>query len=359
MEHREAAGMASAEARPRDSDLDPDHVRWFARYRTPPIIHWLTPPRLVPILLAVAVAVSALVVVGTQALRSAVRWLEGRPPYRVGFREIVLVPPPPAWYRGGSARFLDRVLANSPGRGEMLSVLDEDLGALANDFKLYSWVARVVRVRRSYHRFEVALEYRVPVAWAEFEELREIVLDREGVILPREDFDWEAAGRLVKVCGLKPPQDPRPGIAWKMGDAAGGLEQADHRVLAASRLAAFLKPMADRDQREVPALRFVAVHPAVHPSTPNWWWVQLGDEVTGDELMILWGEPPGAEAPGELSAEAKWAMFRDWARRNTPQLVKRPNYLRFSKAGIAVARVGESAGPRRIASGGNRLGLSH
>ncbi|MBV8611660.1 MAG: cell division septal protein, partial [Singulisphaera sp.] len=133
MEHREAAGMASAEARPRDSDLDPDHVRWFARYRTPPIIHWLTPPRLVPILLAVAVAVSALVIVGTQALRSAVRWLEGRPPYRVGFREIVLVPPPPAWYRGGSVRFLDRVLANSPGRGEMLSVLDEDLGALAND----------------------------------------------------------------------------------------------------------------------------------------------------------------------------------------------------------------------------------
>jgi hypothetical protein len=40
-------------------------------------------------------------------------------------------------------------------------------------------------------------------------------------------------------------------------------------------------------------------------------------------------------------------------------LVKRPNYLRFSKAGIAVARVGEPAGPRRIASGGNRLGLSH
>ncbi|MBV8076303.1 MAG: hypothetical protein JO284_07895, partial [Planctomycetaceae bacterium] len=81
MEHREAARMASAEARPRDSDPDPDHVRWFARYLTPPLSPWSTPPRLVPILLAIAVAVSALVVVGTQAVRSAVRWLEGQPPY--------------------------------------------------------------------------------------------------------------------------------------------------------------------------------------------------------------------------------------------------------------------------------------
>ncbi len=211
---------------------------------------------------------------------------------------------------------------------------------------------KVVRVKRSYHRIAVALEYRMPVARAGLEDRQEIVLDREGVILPREDLDPAEADRLVQICDLDPPRDPRPGVPWKTGDAARGQEQADPRVLAATRLVEYLNSVAAQEENHISGLRVMAVHPA--PDFPRQWFVEFDNQ-----FMVFWGDPPGSEADGELSAEAKWTMFRDWAKRNDLRTVKYPRYLRFTKTGLVVAQGEESSEPRRVASGENGLRMSH
>ena len=356
MEHREAARMASAEARPRDSDPDPDHVRRFARFLTPPIARWFAPPRLVPILLAVAVAVSALVVVGTQAVRSAVRWLDGPAPVsgripRDRARSRSRRPGIAAGRRGsstGSAR-------TRPGAARSLSVLDEDLEALANDFKLYSWVTRVVRGRggrtQSARRSRWSIASRSPGRSSRSAGRSSC---RPGGGHPAARGPRPGGGGPPGQ-GLRPeacPATPGPGSPGRWAtrpEAGAGRPPRPGRFAAGGLPETNGRPGPARG----PGLA-VRRRPSRRPSLDTeLWCVQLFDEVTGDELLILWGEPPGAEAPGEPSAEAKWAMLRDWARRNTPQPVQAPRtILRFTKRPASPIarrrRAGPAASPDRF-----------
>ena len=74
------------------------------------------------------------------------------------------------------------------------------------------------------------------------------------MILPAEDIHPEAAERLMWLASVdQPPFDSKPGEPWKKGNAAEGLARPDERVMAAARLADFLK--ARQAAESIPALR--------------------------------------------------------------------------------------------------------
>src|SRR5438270_894476 len=127
MEYREAPRTVMAEGLPRDAVAAPASPRRFATVRR------LARTRLVLALLAVLVTLGLLGSAGAHAVRAMVAWLHEQPPYQLDFREIRLDPPPPAWYRGGTEAFLNRV-RDGAGRPGTLAVLDLDLDGLASDF---------------------------------------------------------------------------------------------------------------------------------------------------------------------------------------------------------------------------------
>src|SRR3954452_23933894 len=159
MEHREMPRLVSGEARLRDATAQPEADRHrFVRFVT------LPERRLVHSRLRLAIAASVLAliavgVVGSHVIERVVRWLHGQPEYQVTFGAIVLDPPPPAWYRGESAVFLERVRQAAEREDAPFSALDLDLAALLRDFRLYGWVKRAVWARRKWpNRIIVRLE---------------------------------------------------------------------------------------------------------------------------------------------------------------------------------------------------------
>ena len=153
-----------------------------------------------------------------------------------------------------------------------------------------------------------------------------IVIDGDGVILPAEDIHPEAAGRLMWLASVDhPPFDSKPGEPWKKGNTAEDLAWPDERVMAAARLADFLR--ARQVGEPIPALRAVAVHPRPRSRL----FVQFPDGV-----MAFWDEPPGDEGPGRPTASEKWDMLRDRVRRHDGTLgVPDPTktYLKFTREG--------------------------
>ncbi len=256
--------------------------------------------------------------------RALVRWLHKRPAYQLRFDEMTLEPEPPAWFVRGRAGFLDGLRSNAK-RPESLSVLDVDLDTLRDDFRHYAWVKKVEGIERAGpNRIVVHLDYREPVA--RWKGDPRVVIDGDGVILYADDIDPEAAAGLIWLASLEePPFHSNPGEPWKKGGAAEDLAMPDGRVIAAARLAGFLK--ARRDAEVLPALRVVAIHPTRDPR----FFVQFADRV-----MVFWDEAPGAERPGELSASKKWDILRDHVRRHGRLVVADPMeiYLKFTKRGL-------------------------
>lgn len=293
--------------------------------------------RLVLAAVLAVVAVGLLGLGGSRAVRFLIDRLHRLPEYQLPFREIVLDPPPPPWIQSGRLGLLERVRVQAHWP-ELLPVLNLDLEDLARDFRNHSaWVARVRRPRgieRSYpNRLVVRLDYREPVA-----EVRcgpsAFVLDGDAVILPADDLDRDAAGPLVRLHGLDPPFDGRPGQYW--GSAADGLAEPDPRAAAASRLAAFLKA---KTRREAPGrLPFRPI--AIRHRDPDGSLCVLGEAST----WVCWGEAPGAEVPGRPTAAEKWEMLRAWARLHGPADVVDPDFLDFTRDGVVV-RTGKARTP--------------
>ena len=191
---------------------------------------------------------------------TAVSWLHHQPQYLVPFGEIQLLIQPPPCYRGGSAAFLERVAGR--GEPEQISLLEEPPERLARAFRLDPWVEKVVRVAYGPGRISVALEYREPAAWVKLPAGQQQVIDGQGRILPADDLEIEPLGRMIKITGveLAAPADPRPGLLWKAKDPKGGMDEVDARVVAAARLAAFLKaPGREREAEAAPALRIIEI----------------------------------------------------------------------------------------------------
>jgi hypothetical protein len=277
-------------------------------------------------------AVVALGVVGLSVCDGMVRWLHGRPQYQTTFKAIALDPPPPAWYRGGAAAFLDQVRRSAQREDVPFSALDVDLAELRREFRLSCWVKRVGRIRRrSPNRLYVPLEYRVPVARVDTTGARDwVALDVEGVILPFADVEEETARTLIPIYEIGTPYDPRPGDVWKSHNPAEGVGEASARAVAAARLAAYLKSVLGPESKpSASGLRPVAIHSI----GTNALFLEIGQET-----MVYWAEAPGDEAPNRPTAGEKWAMLSRWLPQSPASPIQKPYYLAFTKEKVVVRK---------------------
>jgi len=285
------------------------------------------------LLLVVGSALTAGVAyVGFRAAQTAVAWLHHQPQYLVSFSEIQLVTKPPACYRGDTAAFLEHVRRGA-GEPEQISLLEEAPDRLARAFKLDPWVEKVVRVVYGPGRISVALEYREPVAWVKLSQGQQQVVDGEGRILPADDLELEPSIRRIKITGedLAVPADPRPGLVWKSKGLAGGMDEVDSRIVAAARLARFLRnPDRVREAEASPALRIFEIIVSKLSDFSRGGLFIMNDE--GAE--VCWGEAPGAESPGKPTALEKWRMLENWRDTTGSRPLPEGDYWQFSRKGL-------------------------
>lgn len=322
---------------------EPAPSRRFARLVPPAAVRKLDVARLST---AVGAGLFALVVLGYGAwyvVTRATDWLARQGTYRIAFREIVLNPPPPAWYRGGAPAFLDRVRARA-AESESIGILDADLGRIETAFKHCPWVRNVSRVRRVYPpQIVVNLEYYTPVAGK-----GEWLIDRDGHVLPAEDVDRRALDVLL-VEYLGPPYDPKAG-RWHLYDEGRQGARDELRAKAAGRLAAFLlSPDARRESGLPPSVRAILVG-----DDERQLFVQF-EPVT----RVKWGSAPGNEAPDEPSAREKWQIVRNWFR-DHPEPIARGDFLVISGGALVIQHETSPAprGPLSRRAGGSRDSMS-
>jgi hypothetical protein len=284
--------------------------------------------RAIALLILLISSCAALIYAGSLALDSSVRWLHQQSEYQYEFREIELVPPPPPWFLGGRARFLDRVRqdANEAERIPLLDlyssdrtaapervteVKDASAGRLELAFRKFPWVRRVRRVLYSSKKVSVELEYFTPVATLEVDQRIEGVLDESGRVLPGGDVDAKRRS-LIRIVAKEPIAhgEARSGLVWKSADAA-----KDRKILDAARLAAFLLAEEERAGDSLPeALRLIGIC-IYNPG-------ESSPDDGPDDLYIVnqlrkkaypW-RPPGIDpAPGRLTDAEQWKLYRERA----------------------------------------------
>jgi len=230
--------------------------------------------------------------------------LSERPEYRIALSQIQLIPMPTLPV---PVNLLEQV-AQQAGLPDELSLLDETLTVdLASAFRRHPWVAKVVRVRKSFPAsITVELEYRRPVLMAQVPD-GQIPLDADGIILPTADFSAADASQYPILRNVSAKPKLRPGSVWD-----------DPVILSATRL-------AETVSEKWKLLKFEAiivpseVDPATDPKD-----VLL--EILGQGgSRIVWGRPPGSDHPGELEASQKirrlekyLADFGDYGQPNGP-----------------------------------------
>ena len=269
------------------------------------------------------------------ARRASIEWLAHQPQYQLPFDRITLNPQAPRWYQGGSLAFLERVRLGA-GEPESIAVLDVPPDHLAVVFKKYAWVEEVVKVTYGPERVRVDVRYREPVAWVQLRGAEQKLVDRNGIILPIGDVDVAALGQVIKITGdseqggLAGPSDPRPGVIWKSRGDGPGLDRADERILAASKLAAFLVqgPQVD-DAQKYPALHLREIIVTQFHLRGRGLFA-----VNAEGAMIRWGDAPGDEPMGKPTAEEKWAILRHWRETTASRSVETGDYWSFSKRGL-------------------------
>jgi hypothetical protein len=231
-------------------------------FRLHPSLRWL-------IQLGLPLAAGAGLVVGVLLIASLARDdLTRRGEYVISFTDVQCDPPP------GLSReeFLEEAqyLAGLPDRFDVLA--EDTTARLQEALAAHPWVARVRRVQRTPDGgVRAELEYREPVLWVP-EPGRAV--DGEGMLLP---VSARRQGLPVLAGKVTPPAG-RPGQPW-----------GDPGVLAAARVIALLRPHADALSLDGASVEF------------------RDGSVTLRTMRarIVWGSPPGEEAPGEANAEAK------------------------------------------------------
>lgn len=262
---------------------------------------------------------------GGNAVAWLVGWLHRQPQYQLPFNQIELPVPPPECFRGGAAAFLERVRKNAK-EPEVLSVLDVDPERLANAFKQFPWVERVELVEFPPRSLVVRLAYRKPVLRVLVGGTVELVLDREGCILPMDDIDVGKVGRLIRFSDplLVAPSRDRVGLVWKTEKA-----DLDRLVIEAARLADFLlDPAREAEAKANPALRVTYILPD-RPPRNRGLFIQRGTQT-----YILWGFGPGYEAAAEPSAEEKWDIMVKQAKTGELSQERPPGYWQFNHTGM-------------------------
>ncbi|HTN01218.1 MAG TPA: hypothetical protein VL132_05040 [Planctomycetaceae bacterium] len=210
--------------------------------------------------------------------------LTQRAEFQLNRDDIVLVPPPAEHV---PADLLQRVLEKQKLPDQFALLDDELVGELAAAFEKNPWIAKVIRVRKSYPpRVMVEVEYRRPVAFIEVER-GFYPVDANAVLLPPADFTPDDSRRFPIVRNVTTmPQGPS-GTTW-----------GDPLVLAAARLA---ESLFDRWEP-------LGLSSIVAPTRPDAS-ISPGDLTfeltTKGGSKIVWGRPPGTSHPGELTVEQK------------------------------------------------------
>ncbi len=227
---------------------------------------------------------------GVQRLQNLLPDLSSREEYQAGLAQIEITPPP----RWVPQNFIEQVLhaANLP---EKFSLLDDHLAHdIAEAFQLHPWVERVVSVHTSIPAaVRVHLEYRRPAAMIQVAQGM-YPIDAQGVLLPPADFSVSDARLYPRVVNVRStPQGPA-GTGW-----------GDPIVAGAARLAEALAPHWKKWQLAA------IVCPQEAPSEDS---LDQGLYVltsTGGS-RILWGLPPDAKHPGELTTEQKLGKLKKY-----------------------------------------------
>lgn len=325
--------------------LDPDDERvedrldrGVRRLALSPLVRRISPRKLL-IGLGIGLACTMVTVyLGARLARYAVAWLHDQSAYQVAFESIALDPPPPAWVRSGAAGLLRRVHARSRWHDQAtLPVLSLDPEELAAAFSLGSpWVREVLGVETSYpNRLTVRLAFREPVAWLRLgtpEQGRTLFLDGDGVVLPFDDLDVQAAMPLVQLHLPLPadqPLDEKDGLALALAPSSPGSKRVEV-AREPCRLAAFLKrrgAIAGTGTNRSP-LRATGIH-----ETKDGVWI-----LTGEKALILWEPFERSGLVQALSPDERWSAIEDWLSRHRLEDVQWPHYLRFDEGELKVFR---------------------
>jgi hypothetical protein len=277
-------------------------------------------------------AVLGLSCIGWLALCSGRSWLSRQPLYQVPFKDVQVVPAPPAWFRGGTAAFLESVRQRA-GESETLPVLELTATQIKRSFLQSPWVEDVIRVSFPPRGLRVELSYRQPVAVVQITKgQEEYLVDESAMILPREDVDLDHIGSLIVIAGrgLCGPLNPRAGAVWEAPPGVHDVSGGNQEIASAARLAAFLT----REMRDLGASRPANLDmQEINPMDPQ---PQSRGLFVFNKAQhcFLWGKAPGEESRSELTAEEKWAALCDWSKQTKNERLPGGDYWDFSSTGL-------------------------
>jgi len=227
--------------------------------------------------------------------------------YRLDPKNMVISAPPP-WIHAD----IKREVIRDASLDKKLSILDDDLTVrIAQAFALHPWVEKVNRVsKRHPASVEVELVYREPIAMVEVSGGL-LPVDREGVLLPSDDFSPSSAKRFPRISNID--SEPVGPIGTNWGDG---------RVVHGAKLAATLGKHWDilRLYRIVASTRLPGGASTVADSF---------ELFTHAGTLILWGHAPGREISGEMPANEKLARLLKYAEENGGTLDPQTGSLRI------------------------------
>jgi len=257
------------------------------------LVWWVRPSRSIP--LAAAIFVFFVVPV----LGSLLPKLEDREEYQFPV-SAVEVNEPHAW---APKTLLSDVFVDD-GFPETVSLLDPELAKrVAQAFEKNPWVERVNSVTISGQpAIRTIVTYRQPVALIRLGD-QHLPIDRNGVLLPAEDFSISDQERLPIIENVQTKPD-RPGKRWP-----------DGVVVAAAQLATQLCP----DQNMDPYWRTFQLRSIIAPSRGDQDVPLPMEEIrfelaTTNGSRIVWGRPPGADHL-EPTVEQKIGRLRQYLTR--------------------------------------------
>jgi hypothetical protein len=209
------------------------------------------------------------------------------------------ITPPPPWVHATIKNDVMRL-----GSLERVSLLEADTSRrVAQAFELHPWVEQVQRVSKHFPAsIRVDLTYRRPVAVVEVERGDQpglLPVDREGILLPPEDFS------AAQVKGL-----PRIAVGRTFPAGAVGTAWGDDRVAAAATIAAVLC-----DDWPNVALFQIASLPAVAGNATGKTDFEI---VARDGRRFHWGSASEQEGSGENTLADKRAQLLKWASQPPP-----------------------------------------
>jgi hypothetical protein len=274
------------------------------------------------VLVSITAGVGGLAYVGFHALRASAAWLQGQAPYQIPFENIQLVENPPAWYRGGSAAFLEGVRRDAH-ESASLPLLGLTPQRVKLAFLHNAWVDGVLRVSYPPQGIRVALRFRHPVARVRVAHAEQFLVDEQAILLPFQDVDLERLGPLIEIVGrdLVAPAEPSPGKIWKPPAGAADLSIANSQIPAAAKLAGFLiEKMRSDDVKRSPKLRTKLIDVSDGRGL-----FLMTDQAT----MILWADAPGVRRSANLTDEERWIILCHWAESSDTQALPRGDYWAF------------------------------